>query len=275
MKISTAEKEVFQTFAQAANVTEAWAIYDSIVICPTWYGSEDNIGGWFNSYAAFGAQETHSFFKTRTEGTAGTPYCNQQSADSMDFAFIAHSIGLAIQVPAVNIDGQPDEVIEGVLGDIQFPDALIGHWFGADLPEHMAIQIKVQQDIRAEVTAMHCPPGYGSAGSGVAFQATSDAPASHGEIPTMTSVVNQGVPCLSNRFPLPNPIGIPRTGTIEAVLHVSEYARNVLTNVAGPRQYQFNSNDGLPPFTFFPRRVVLQVSLFGERLVQQRGQYHR
>jgi hypothetical protein len=276
MELREQEREVFQEFKNApANVVEAWALYDSIIICPQFYGSEANIGGWFNTYAAFGGQETHSFFKTRTEGTAGTAYCNQQSSDSMDFAFIAHSVGLSIQVPAPKIDGVIDPGGEGVAGDIRFPDMLASQWFGADLVEHMAIQIKIQQDIRAEITALHCPPGYGSMGGGVATDSTVDIPPSHGEIPVLTHAVNQGVPVLTNRYPLPSPIGIPRTGTIEGILHVSEYGRDVLTNITGPRDFMFNSADGAAPYTFFPQRIVIQLSLFGERMVQQRGQYHK
>lgn len=266
------ERQVFEDFKQFANVVEAWALYDSIVISPTLYGSEAGAGGWFNNFVQFGQQETHSFFKTRTEGTAGLPYCNQQSADSMDFAFIADSIGLAIHGPAVNVEGvaaAPD----GAGGDLTNQDDLVSHWFSTDLPRHMAIQLRVQQDIRAEVTAMHCPPGYGAIGSGTAFQ--SDAVVNFGDIPVMTNAVVQGVPLLSNRYPLPSPIGIPRTATIEGILHVSEYARNILTQIEGPQNYQFNSNDGLPPYTFFQKRYSVQFSLIGQRLVQQRGQYHR
>lgn len=266
------EREVFQDFKKFANVVEAWALYDSIIISPTLFGSEAGAGGWFTTFLAFGQQEQHSFFKTRTEGTAGLPYCNQQSADSMDFAFIADSIGLAVQSPAPDVEGRPNPG-DGVPGDLDQQDDLISHWFSTDLPRHMGIQFKVQQDIRAEITAMHCPPGYGALGSGTAFPGQTTA--AYGDIPFMSNAVTQGVPLLSNRYPLPSPIGIPRTATIEGILHVSEYARSILQGIIGPQQYQFNSDNGLPPYTFFGRRYILQFSLIGQRLVQQRGQYHR
>lgn len=265
------EAEVFSDFQKYANVVEAWALYDSIVISPTMYGTEQSIGGWFTSFVALGQQETHSFFKQRTEGIAGLQYCNQQSADSMDFAFMCDSIGLAIMAPAPNIESEASGD-DGIGGDLLPSDDIIGHWFAADLPRHMGIQLKVQQDIRAEITAMHCPPGYGALGSGTAYP--SQTTFAYGDIPFMTNAVCQGVPLLSNRYPLPSPIGIPRTSTIEGILHVSDYARNILRNVAGPRQYQFNSANGFPPYTYFDRRYVIQFSLFGQRLVQQRGQYH-
>lgn len=265
------EAEVFQDFKKYANVVEAWALFDTLVISPTLYGNEQN-NAWFNTFNDFGAQETHSFFKTRTEGTAGLQYCNQQSADSMDFAFIADSIGLAVQGPAPDIEGVAG-VPDGAGGDLNNPDNIVSHWFSTDLPRHMAIQLKIQQDIRAEITAMHCPPGYGAVGSGTAFPAQSAG--TFGDIPFMTNAVVQGVPLLSNRYPLPSPIGIPRTATLEGILHVSEYARQILTNIIGPQNYQFNSVNGAPPYTFFQKRYQIQFSLIGQRLVQQRAQYHR
>jgi hypothetical protein len=266
------EAEVFEEFEKYANVVEPWALYDTIAISPTLYGSEQQ-AGWFTTFNAFGQKETHSFFKQRTEGTVGLPYTNQQSADSMDFAFVAHSVGLAVFSPVPNIEGESFDVQEGVQDNIRRIDALIGHWFAADLPRHMGVQFKIQQDIRVELPAMHCPAGYGISGGGTTFPGITAA--AHGDIPFMSAAASQGVPLLSNRYPLPYRIGIPRTATIEGIIHLSEYARYVLTAVLGPRVFWFNSDDGTPPFTFFQKRYMIQLSLIGERMVQQRGQYHR
>lgn len=266
------EQQVFEDFEKYANVVEAWPLYDTIVICKEFYGQEQTAGGWFTTFVNFAAQETHSFFKTRTEGIAGLQYTNQQSSDSMDFAFIADSIGVAVIAPAPDRQGDAGQP-EGIAGDLVDVDDLISHWFASDLPRHMGIQLKVQQDIRAEINCMDCPPGYGSIGSGTAYPMQS--PLGHGDMSFMTNAVVQGVPLLANRYPLPAPIGIPRTATIEGILHVSEYARNVLSGTYGPRDFAFNTQNGLAPYTFFPARYMLQFSLIGQRLVQQRGQYHR
>ncbi len=266
------EVEVFEEFEKYANVVEAWPLYDTIIVCRQFFGQEQSVNGWFSSFVTFGAQETHSFFKVRTEGTAGLQYTNQQSSDSMDFAFIADSIGIAIQAPAPDRQGDSGAP-DGTAGDLVFADDMISHWFASELPRHMAIQLKVQQDIRAEVNCMDCPPGYGALGSGTSFPM--QGPLGFGDIPFMTNSVVQGVPLLSNRYPLPSPIGIPRTATIEGILHISEYGRNILANTYGPRDFQFNTQEGTPPYTYFPARYMIQFSLLGQRLVQQRGQYHR
>lgn len=265
------EKKVFEDFRSYANVVEAWPIYDTIVICRQFYGSEATVPGWFTTFAAFAAHETHTFFKLRTRGSAGLQYTNLNSADAMDFAYICHSVGIAVWGPP-----SVDTYFQDADGAIPvLPDSLISHFFTSDLPRHIGVSLKVQQDVRAEGSAMQWSPGYGVVGAGTAYQSTNAVAPIHGDIPFQTQAVCQGVPLLSNRYPLPVPIGIPRTGTIEGMIHLSQYARDVLVSVAGPHDYLFNSSDGTPPFNFFPTRYAIQMSLIGERLVQQRAQYHR
>lgn len=267
-----AEAEVHRDFKKFANVVETWPLFDTILICRQFYGNEIGQDGWYNSWAAFGAQEKHNFFKSRTE-SAGPAYCNMQSADSMDFAFMLHSIGIAVWSPAPNLEGQYDPSSEGIQGDLMRPDLAVSHWWASDLPNHMGIDLKIQQDIRMELPCIHCPPGYGAMGSGTANQGTTGA--AFGDVPINHNAVVQGVPLLDNRFALPTPIGIPRTATIEGTLHLSETARTILQGINGPFDYQFNSVDGLPPYEYFPRRYGITMSLFGERMVQQRAQYHK
>lgn len=264
------EAKVFDEFKQYANVVEAWAMYDTIGISPILYGSESQ-AGFFTTFEQFGRQETHSFFKQRTEGAVGLPYTNQQSSDTMDFAFIAHSIGLAVFAPAPAVSGVAHGA-DGTIGSVEDPDLAIGAWFASDLPRHMGLQFKIQQDIRIELPSLHAPPGYGGAGGGAALPNITNV--AFGDIPFVSAVASQGVPVLANRYPLPYKIGIPRTSTIEGKIFLSEYARHVLTNVLGPREMQFNSDTGAAPYTFFQKRYLLQFSLIGERLVQQRDQYH-
>lgn len=267
------DKQVAQQFSQFANVVEAWPLYDSILISKQFYGNEIGQDGWFTSWANFGSQETHRFYNIRTEA-AGDAYCNMQSADSMDFAFLAHSVGITVQGPAPNVEGHAETVQEGQTGELGGNDSFLSHWISSELPNHMGLQFKVQQDIRLEVPCMACPAGYGSVGSGSAATGTDDG-STYGDIPFHDNAVVQGVPLLENRIPFPTPIGIPRTATIEGILHLSEYARWVLQAVKGPDDFQFNTDDGAPAYTYFQKRYVIQMSIFGERLVQQRGQYHR
>jgi len=264
------EAQVFADFKKYANVAEAWALYDTVAICNTMFGTEANIGGWFTTWAAFGARERHSFFKTRTEGLAGLQYCNMQSADSMDFAFIASSIGIAFMAPA-GIDSA-FSAADGIAP--AYPDMSISQFWTSDVPYHCSVELKIQQDTRVECAAMQLSPGYGAAGSGAAFGHTDAAVPVHNDIPFMSNFATQGVPVLSNRFPLPVPIGIPRTASIEVVVQVSQYIRDIMQNIGGPNNIYWNTS-GVNHYDVFPARYLMQVSLFGKRLVQQRGEYHR
>jgi len=272
MTIRKYEQEVFDEFAKPANVSEAWSVVDTIAISKNLYGNEVN-AQWHTSFQSFGQQERHSFFKQRTQGMVTAAYCNQQSSDSMDFAFVMHSIGLAIFGPPCGVNavpGQPD----GSGGQIDQADLTTTQWIMADLPRHIGLEFKVQQDVRIELPCLKAPPGYGVTGGGVAQGQLADAPA-FGSQPTNSIAVSQGVPILSNRYPLPFRIGIPRTASIEGIIHVSQLARTILQNLLGPQNIPFNSEDGTPPLTFFGQRYLIQLSLIGERLVQQRAQYHR
>ena len=82
---------------QFENVAEPWSIYDTLIICPTFYGQESSVQGWFQTFPAFSQQERHSFFKSRTEANASQAYCNKQTADTMDFAMEVYSFGLTFQ----------------------------------------------------------------------------------------------------------------------------------------------------------------------------------
>lgn len=263
------EEQVFADFKKFANVAEYWPLYDSIVIGEL-IGSESTVPGWFSSFVNFSNRETHQMFKNRTTGVAGEQYTNLQNGDVMDFAYIIDSIGLSITGPPTydvrvgSIDGQ------GEIPGSQ--DAILPQWWRADFPWHVGIQLKVQQDIRLELPAMACPSGLGGVGDGVGFQQL-NALGAYGEVPWMFTQTTQGVPVLSNRMPLPERIGVPRTGNLEVILHIGEWARRILALISGPNQMVFNVT-GASPFNTYFSRYMIGVSLFGQRLVQQRDQYH-
>jgi hypothetical protein len=265
----------------APNVAEPWVLYDSIVICDEdgMYGSESTTPGFFTNFATFAAQESHTFFKTRTEGMVGLEYTNMQSADSMDFAFECYSFGCAIISPGVRVSGI---VSEGVISGLN-TGAL--HWFETELPRHCSVQLKINQDILCELPAMQCSPGYGMSGGGASFAHNAYEVANNDYLPVLNFAMSQGVPTMKNRWQftkrdeqtgeiVPNPVKIPRTASVEVILIISEYARTILKTIGGPLNYLFHNPDGTAIVTF-PQRCLLQASLAGKRLVQQRAQYHR
>lgn len=266
-----------------ANVAEAWPIYDTLCVTPQFYGSESLGLGWFNTFADFAAKEQHSFFMNRTIGQIGLQYTNKATVDRVDFAYDAFSMGVRFYAPGVRTLGKLEA------GNLNYRDNYSAHWWETELPSHCTIQLKTQQDIVAEGPAMMFSPGYGPQGSGASFEHEEIEPIGpNGAInafypPVMNWASTQGLPVLSNRFDFGEPIGIPRTGSIEAILHVSEYAREILTEMGtgigagnGPYNYVFADPDpqSFGDYLEFPSRYGIQVSLMGVRYVQQRAQYH-
>jgi len=229
------------------------------------YGSEDQIPGWFQTFAAFGNRQEHGLFKTRTESMAGLPYCNQQVSDRTDFAFHAYSLGISFWAPP-----SQDLLVESGSPDVLYPSQINTFWMG-DLPNSTAVEFRVGSDVILTEKCLGIPPGYGPSGGGYALGVDQTYWAG----PCGFQYTSQGVPIVTNRFDFTtdgkaSPVAIPKNATIEAKLMLSEWARNALATLVGPGvMYAQNSNtDSI----YFPSRYGITASLYGIREVQQRGQ---
>lgn len=270
------QKEFNMSRAEFENVAESFPLYDTLIVCPVMYGSEENITDWYTSFPAMSVQQEHSFFKSRTEATAGLMYCNKQTLDSMDYAFIAYSFGVSFWSPGVRTIAMDD------LADSSISTFGLGvaHWWETELPRHCSIDWKVQQDVILELPAMAAPPGYGPVGAGTSFEheqigVQANTIINGAYMPVMNMGVTQGAPYIKNRFPFRNPIGVPRTSVIESRLQLSSIARYHLEGFLGEPYYYFPNPGGTSAYTKSPARFGITVSIFGKRLVQQRAQYHR
>lgn len=257
---------------QFANVAESASLYDTVIICESMYGKETSINGWFTTFAGFAANEKHTFFKSRTEGSSNLAYCNMQSADSVDFVFKVFSFGVRFFAPV-----SPDAINYTIQSPVQYADNMPAFWT-FDLPKFCGIDFRVQQDIIIENTCLATPSGYGPRGGGGAQPATDTRIGNANQIPWKTNVGTIGEPSIDNRFPLPEPISIPRNTQIEANIYVSEYGRYVLSRLVGPLRNVIltekqAAGPGITDYIQLPTRYGIQVSLYGYREVQQRGQY--
>lgn len=198
-----------------------------------------------------------------------------------------------------------------VLDDPHVLNSAIAHIWKAELPMHMGFQFKVEQDVILEGPCMTFPPGHGFTGGGSSWcdpvsPGDSNLPGDYNmndaisgspgvgkdavvQHPQMISVVTQGHPRLGNRFNFinhkgePQPLEIPRGALMQASVNLSSYASYMLTNILGPMYYLFNrrcprkwfagETEGQDNNVWFGTRYGITVSLIGERLVQQRGNY--
>jgi hypothetical protein len=265
--VSSSDKK--KGFFEMENNIAPWEVHDTIVICNTLYGPEQSANGWFTSMAAFGQRTDHTLFKGRNQANVGLAYNNMQSQDRMDFAFHAFSFGLRFFGPTSIPE---NDSIEGAT----LAQDHLGHFFQYDLPNHVAVSFQVEQDEKILLNSYLAPSGYGPVGSGASYGADTPVGAEN----QMTFVGSQGSPDRRNRWQFDTPIGIPRNGTIEATLYISEWARNILSNIYGPSYSTQTVDTGTPgspvsTITRFPTRYGIQGTLYGLREVQLRGQYHR
>ena len=254
------------------NVREPWEIHDTICVCNTLYGNESQVG-FFPTFVAFSQREKHLFFKTRSEGNTHLAYNNQSAADRVDFVFHLFSVGVHFFGPPTPLD------MLDTAGDASnAQDALPSFWT-MDLPRHCGVTLRIGQDDKLSAQSMMLSPGYGPqfSGAGTAVQDLA------GELdcgPELVWSATQGIPGRRSRFftaldkkGKPRPISIPRNDIVEVSLSVSEFARDFLSNAAGPNDYFFDlvaaALDGI-----FPTRYGIQVSMYGYREVQQRGMLH-
>jgi hypothetical protein len=257
------------------NVAESYPLYDTVIVCEELYGKEKAINGWFTSFVDFAANEKHTFFKSRTIGNSHLAYCNMDSADNVDFVYKAISLGVRFFAPIM-----PDSDFSVIVSPSMYNENAHAFWM-FDLAKHVGLDFRVQQDVIVENTALATPPGYGPRGGGgvVSYFDTTTAPAPMQD-PWKVVTGSNGEPVIDNRFPFPKPIQIPRNTPIECNLYLSTYAKAVIGNWIGPRSWylpaEASDTEGgeATDFISLKTRWGIQVSLYGFREVQQRGQYH-
>lgn len=251
------------------NVAESWPIYDTLIVSEQLYGPEQQINGWFTSFAAMSARVDHTLFKTRSEAISGLQYNNQQSTDRTDFAYNSFSIGVRMFGPV-----NTQEFVGVELPAANFPQDQNAILWQNVLPNHIALELRVGQDIKLTETLYHLPSGYGIMGGG-SSDGFDNGQAQYPPTRCHIAFINQGVPDISNRFWFTPPLGIPRNETIEAKLYLADYARGLLNAMPGPGHFfteEIVSEQSV--YHQHPCRYGIQASLWGIREVQQRGQLH-
>ncbi len=250
---------------QFRNVREEYMLVDTVGVYDTTGKNYQNPDGWFQNFVTMGAANEINFFNVRNK-QAGAMYCNMDSRDQMPYAFEASSIGVAF---FSNTMTQAPAFVAGITFS---PEDITGHIFMVDLPRHCSVTLRIQQDDRLKATAMMLPPGYGPCGGGYARGAPSTlgyTVADNG-INQHSAIVTQGTADRSGRFPFPKPLMIPRRATLNVKISINEYGRTLLAAMTNLAQLQGVDTGAILNPTF----SGIQVTIGGQRLVQQRGQYH-
>ena len=265
-----------QSAAGYQNVPEALTLCDTILICGyakslKWHD------GYFGTFALAGQANSWPFFNVRNRNH-GLAYNNQDTRDTLAYAFEIYSIGVDFWAPAVIQQQQyfaPNGSAEAMLS-YQNMSAL---WI-CDLPRHASIKFNVNQDEKLNATCCMVPPGMGPVGGGAGQGdfATLIPPPFGGApevLSPMYAALTQGTPEITSRFKFPNPIQIPRRASITAVITLSEYGRQLLQTMTGPWYYKLlDKSEPATTAAYKWAAFGVTVSLQGKRLIQQRGAYH-
>lgn len=259
MSQKTSADKVGSVSTVAENVAENWTYYDTVLIGQNLAGLSFN-DGWHPNYLALGLQADVPFFNVRNKNH-GLPYNNQDTRDALPFAFRIFTIGVRFWAPSCA--NYPSDGI----GEQQTPSVL----FATELAKHCSVTLQTNQDDRLKSTVQLTPPGYGLVGGGVGQGDMEGLSASFNAVTTTDS---GGVPILTNKWGFYNPLEIPRRANLSVVLKFNDYGKNLLQAMPGPLFTQLR--DVAADGSYYDAAAIsgMQVVLGGQRLVQQRGQYH-
>jgi len=234
----------------ANNVKEAWILYDTVRISKFLETEPNGEQKGYTSFAALAGVRTIPFFNVRNSSIAGIQYTNVQSIDKLPWPFILESIGARFIYPSPY---NAQFVVSSQAAAKVFQEIV---------PEHCALRFTIREDDRLLIKAPMAPAGFGPVGS---IQYGSPAN------PTYCDNVGQGEKHMSNRFKWTEYLNIPRETPIKATLEFSPYAQALLTFLAAPQVLDFQ--EGPDGEGTLENEALIELSLRGYRLVQQRGEY--
>lgn len=255
------------------NVPEALTLCDTMLVC----GYSQSLkwhDGYFVSFAAAGQANSWPFYNVRNRNH-GLAYNNQDTRDTLSYAYEIYSIGVDFWAPTV-IQQNQDIPANGTPGAFLTYQNMSAIWT-CDLPRHASIRFNVNQDEKLNATCCMVPPGMGPVGGGAGqgdFGVLVNPPLADALHP-MYAALTQGEPEITCRFKFPNPIQVPRRASISAVITVAEYGRQLLQSMTGPWYYKLLDKNTFGNSAVYKWAAFgVTVSLQGKRLVQQRGAYH-
>jgi hypothetical protein len=186
----------------------------------------------------------------------GIAYNNMDTRDQMPYAFELTSIGISFSAPL------------GISGKYHATDVndnnLIGPIWCNDVPRLIGFRLKVRQDEKLLHNCELAPEGTGVVGAlGVS---------GGGGVLNVQTNITQSEPDLDNRWPFPQPIGIPRAASFSVELELSSYLVQMLR--LWPEMELYTFYDGQEISGTVEAAASIRCSLIGNRYVQQRNELH-
>ena len=230
------------------NVEENYEIYDTVLIGK---GVDEKYPGGFASYAAMAAADEVPFLNIRNSSEAGKVYTNITSKDKLPWGFFMESIGIKFFVPT------PIKVVDASLS----AELAKAKFFMTTLQEHAYLDFLIREDTILTIKPTMIPSGTSAIGH---ESSVAGAPHSY--------LVSNGQAYVKNRFSYGrNPVAIPRDTPIKASLRFSELGKELLTAMGEVGDLEFGITG---TEVEVHNTAMIELSLRGFRLVQQRGEWH-
>lgn len=250
------------------NVLEPQTLYDTVLVSG-YVNSMKFADGWYATFAALGAANEIPFYNVRNRNHH-LAYNNQDTRDQMSYGMKIYSIGVSFFAPQIATQFHD---VEGVAS---YAEEIHSAVWEADLPQHAAMVLRINQDDRLKIMTCMSPSGYGPTGGGMGHGDPTVATFEETTNPAiMKGMTTMGAAELNNQWPFPNPLDVPRRASLSVVIKFSEYARQELQTMVGPLRYVFApaAGGGQMDETLYCC-FGIQVSMKVKRYVQQRGAYH-
>lgn len=252
---------------QFVNVGEHWPLVDTVLIGTNQRG-EQTVPGWMANLNDLG-QSNHLYFFNQRSRANGLMWCNTDTRDKMPYAFKLYSAGVRFFATMQTENPTPE------VGSDWWTSNYVPHIFMVDLPRHCSFTMQIQQDDVLKTTVPLVPAGYGPVGG--AYGRGSPNSAFSIAVDKSFGAITQSTAHITNRWTFPSEIKIPRTAALSVDLRFTEYARQLLQSMGKLLTQDAISGNGHAENLAHQSKTYygIQVTLIGERLVQQRGQYHR
>jgi hypothetical protein len=284
------------------NVKQPIILTDT-VLCSKWVGQmTDRPPGWFTSFAGLGAARELPFMNVRNS-TVGIMWNNQDARDQLPFGMRIQSIGVKFFGPVcasqltgcvrsdqgVDLDFEPvedDEFTDPSYINLLNREELHSAMWEADLPNHCSLTLTTNQDIRLRAPVAMLTPGYGPIGGGWGWGSPGTwQPYAGGEAPeiscadgcTNLETIQHGDADIRQRFEFPVRLDVPKRANLAVKIKLSQYASDLLQAIHGPYWHRWpaeqNEDFGIVK-KVSAALFAIQVTIRGESLIQQRGDYH-
>jgi len=224
-----------------------WQIYDTCCIGTT---ADPKVNGWFQSFTEMANAPEIPFLNVRNLSEAGQTYTNITTKGKMPWWFDLNSIGLRFLFPdpAVNV------------GSEHLGLTTMAKQFMTLLPEHAVFHFDIRSYRFLSVKCTHLPAGFGPQGyfdMGV------------GQNTGFTSLINNGIEKMDNRWKFLNNERIPYDTPIMAKIELDDFAKSMLRLWDTVPGIDFGEED------LFANMPQIELTLRGIRYEQRPGEFRQ